>query len=122
MRDNKLQTITKIQHNMKPVTLRFTHKESNSTPPTRITGEITKEMMREGMIKLSFQYEGTSYQYQLPFMKPYINKSEGKLAGLLNINASRKQAGFNPDFRLLEQRLTVDFTRRIEIPALLEVI
>ena len=63
----------------------------NSTIPSRIVKADLQNYDRTGMVEITFDYSNIIHTYQVPFTRPYLNKSEGKFANLLNLNQHRNQ-------------------------------
>jgi hypothetical protein len=63
----------------------------NSTIPSRIVKADLQNYGRTGVVEITFDYSNKTHVYQVPFTRPYLNKSEGKFANLLNLNQHRNE-------------------------------
>jgi hypothetical protein len=76
----------------------------NSFVPSRIVKADLQAYGREGIVKIRFEYENSTFDFKVPFLRPYTNKAAGQFANLLNLNQSR--SGKNEAFKEFIEKIT----------------
>jgi hypothetical protein len=77
---------------------------------------------RKGIVALHFNYDNITYDFNVPFTRPYLNQAEGKFANLLNLNQARNRN--NQEFQNIIERITDNYTANpaIEIECQIQLV
>jgi hypothetical protein len=93
-----------------------------SAIPSRIVNADLSLFHRRGIVALHFSYDNITYDFNVPFTRPYLNQAEGKFANLLNLNQARSRN--NQEFQNIIERITDNYTANpvIEIPCQIQLV
>jgi hypothetical protein len=94
----------------------------NATIPSRIVKADLQNYGRTGVVEITFDYSNKTYAYQVPFTRPYLNKSEGNFANLLNLNQHRNQNNLAFEEFIIRTTNNYQADPAIEIPCKISLV
>lgn len=92
----------------------------NTAVPSRIVETDLAPFQRRGIVAVKFSYNNTTYDFEVPFTRPYVNQEAGQFANLLNLNQAR--ARNNMEFQALIENITNNYTANPAIEIECEVL
>jgi hypothetical protein len=101
---------------MTKATLRCATRISSSVPSRIVDTDLNEFGNHYGFVKIKFEYDYKTYEFKVPYTRPYTNQKIGKFANLLNLNQRRSLN--NEEFTAIIERITHNYSANpaIEIP------